>query len=512
MDIEMTLRNYRSIGEDGATVRFRDGFTALVGMNNSGKSSILRAVWELRGFLGAIGNADRAIISSDSAQGTWWAPQFLTNGERIHRAGSTSPWEIWLTVRDGPNGPFEVDGQLVTVKYSVSEDRQTTAKVIFTTSGDEVNPVQMQQADRAPLQAASAVLSQSLYIGPFRNAISVATGQAYYDLQIGTGFVSTFAQYKSGPDASQNEAVIKLVDDVKRIFGYETLEINTSPDATTLQINADRVSLRLSELGAGIAHFIVILVNAMIRKPPMILIDEPELNLHASLQLDFLSALAKSATHGVMFATHSLGLARSSAETIVLVSKDPATGTHTSAYEDHTDLPSLAAQLGFDGRPELGFRKVLLVEGKTEVRSVLQLLRLYGKEHEIALIPLGGGTLIHKNSDVELRELQRLGDVTFLIDSEKTAANAAPKKEHADFVALCASLKIDGHMLERRAFENYLTQEALDAVKPGYTALAPYDKFPAATSWSKNWNWKAAAALKKSDVDATDLGKFIASL
>ncbi len=155
----------------------------------------------------------------------------------------------------------------------------------------------------------------ALYVGPFRNAISVSQGQQYYDLQIGTGFVSTFAGYKSGTEPNQAEAVVALVDEIRRIFGYRTLEINPAADTQTLQIVADGRSFRLSELGAGLAHFIVVLVNVLVRQPSLLLIDEPELNLHASLQLDFLSVLARYTKYGVVFATHSLGLARSSADT-----------------------------------------------------------------------------------------------------------------------------------------------------------------------------------------------------
>jgi ABC-type glutathione transport system ATPase component len=43
--------------------------------------------------------------------------------------------------------------------------------------------------------------------------------------------------------------------------------------------------------------------------------------LHASLQLDFLQTLARYTDYGVVFATHSMGLARTAADTIYTLTK-----------------------------------------------------------------------------------------------------------------------------------------------------------------------------------------------
>ena len=73
---------------------------------------------------------------------------------------------------------------------------------------------------------------------------------------------------------------------------------------------------KASELGSGLVQFILVFSNAAMRNPraAYILLDEPELSLHPSLQLDFLTALGSFASEGVIFATHSIGLARASAD------------------------------------------------------------------------------------------------------------------------------------------------------------------------------------------------------
>ena len=55
MDIELTLKNYRCFADHKpARLRLRKGYTALIGINNSGKSSLLRFFYELRGIFTAL--------------------------------------------------------------------------------------------------------------------------------------------------------------------------------------------------------------------------------------------------------------------------------------------------------------------------------------------------------------------------------------------------------------------------------------------------------------------------
>jgi hypothetical protein len=66
------------------------------------------------------------------------------------------------------------------------------------------------------------------------------------------------------------------------------------------------------------------------------------------------------------------------------------------------------ATSSFSGYRELGFDKVLFVEGATDIKSVQQLLRLYGKDHRIVCMDLGGNALINGHSGIELEELKQV--------------------------------------------------------------------------------------------------------
>jgi ABC-type cobalamin/Fe3+-siderophores transport system ATPase subunit len=519
-DIELTVKNYRCVGDEPVRIRIADGFTALLGVNNSGKSSLLRIPYELRYLFQFLANTtangsilNELLVDRASMKNRWGSVQ-LAPGERIFRAGANKPIEIEIIVHGSPR--FAVGGVLPRLSFTWGP--QADPSLVLKDERGKIIDLPKPQAgalyNLQPFIDAIRVLSDTMYVGPFRNAINVGGQGQYYDIQIGDSFVSTFAAYKSGPSPEQNEAVVRLMAEIKRIFGFRSLDINPMQDGKTLQITVDDRSYRLSEQGAGLAHFIVVLVNVLVKRPSLLLIDEPELNLHASLQLDFLQTLASYTSHGVVFATHSLGLARTAADRIYTVTKPPGGTTTVRPYDEGRELVTLLGQLSFDRRPELGFSKVLLVEGKTELRALMALLRLYGKEHQVLMLPLHGGDMIGGDVGNELTEILRIGgDVQYLIDSERKTATELLEQRRQDFVDLCAKLGIKGHVLERRALENYFTQEAIErACGSKAKVLTPYQKKGADQAWSKTGNWRIAGFMSKADLRGTDLDAFLAQL
>ena len=366
-----------------------------------------------------------------------------------------------------------------------------------------------------PVDSTFDFLTRAMYVGPFRHAMNFAGLNSYDDIQTGAALAERFMFHKSSAEPVDNEAMFALMQELRQIFGFQSLDVNADADGKEFRLIVDGRSYRLNEQGAGLAHFLVVLVNALISKPSILLIDEPELNLHASLQLDFLTTLGRYAELGlVIFATHSLGLARTAADRIYTFTKPAGGASRVGTYESENELVTMLGQLAFDRRPELGFSKVLLVEGRTEIRAIMQLLRLYGKEHEVLLLPLHGSVMIHGRAKQELIEMLRIGgDVRYLIDSERTAEGEALAKDRQDFVSLCAELDISGHVLERRAIENYFPQRAITrAFGDGYTQLPPYEKEAAGPRWRKVNNWQIAAEMRIDELEGTDLGQFLSDL
>jgi hypothetical protein len=140
----------------------------------------------------------------------------------------------------------------------------------------------------------------------------------------------------------------------------------------------------------------------------LILIDEPELNLHPALQLDFLNTLGSFASHGVLFATHSVGLARAASDAVYSVRRAAQGVSELRPFEATPAMTEFLGELSLSGYQELGYSTVLLVEGPTELRTVQGLLRHYRLEHKVVLLPLGGGSMIRPGVAEPLREIRRL--------------------------------------------------------------------------------------------------------
>jgi ABC-type cobalamin/Fe3+-siderophores transport system ATPase subunit len=534
LDVDLSLWNYRRFDDSRpAHVRITDGFTALLGVNNAGKSSLLRFFYEFRNLFDALQDPSQIGTFANALTGARVlnATPTVLPGERPWHTENDRPIRIDLTVRDSDEGALGPQEAPYTVRFEIDQNNSYASAQLLDHTGQVVEPnsswstftdpssphgVLGAGASKfrfEPLAAASRAFTKTLYAGSFRNVVTTGSG-TYYDLTIGDAFISQFAHLRSGTDPIANEAVDTAVQELARIFDYGRLEVNAAPDGASLQVMTDGRSRRTSELGAGFTQFLMLIVNVLVRKPTFLLIDEPETALHASLQLDFLTTLGRGCSHGVLYSTHSAGLAHAAADRIYSVQRSGAS-SRVDEYEATPALPQFLGQLGFEGSAALGFRAVLLVEGVTEVRTIQQWLRLYGKEHEVVLIPLGGGNLIKAGAAHELAQLTRLGvPVAALIDSEKRASDEALAGGRQAFVDDAIQLGIDVHILHRRATENYLTAAAVKAeLGPDAAALSEFQALKdAGKPWGKRSNWRIAARMTSADLAETDLGAFLQGL
>jgi predicted ATPase len=530
MDIDITIKNYRCFPRrTPARIQVRPGFTAFVGLNNSGKSSLLRFFYEFRelfrfiapgspAFVHALAGrghsltfprhiADVDEIFSDSAKGDL---EIEIRAQPLNRRGPTPPEWLRLTVLRGTN---TVTAELDPMSHVF--DRQSLA---FAAGNNQVlqgGPSQGVRFDVSGFFDAAKILAQTLYVGPFRNAINTGTNEDYFDVTVGQAFIKAWRQLKTGNAKRANEAAYGLTQDIARIFEFQELEINPSPDDSTLQVFINGKSYRLSAVGSGLAQFILVLASAADRHPSYILIDEPESNLHPSLQLDFLTTLASYAAEGILFATHSVGLARASADQVYAVKAIKDGESQVVPFEGLRSLPEFLGEMSYSGYNELGFSKILLVEGVNEVKTVQQFLRLHRLDHKIVLLHLGGSALINGERELELAEVKRISaNVEALVDSERDSREKDLASPRAAFAELCKKLQIRCHVLDRRATENYFTDRAVKKVKgEKYRALGPYERLQEANpSWAKAENWRIAREMSLKDLEGTDLGSILASL
>lgn len=528
MRVEITLKNYRCFQDSKpARISINEGFTGFVGVNNSGKSSLLRFFYEFRNVFGKLMTESLLMYSLNGH------PQELqllsvTDSDEVFSNANDRDLEIKFSFVDFEKLLGEVvPKDLIII---VSREEKTWLTKLRLSDGLEIekNEALMFTADKRLVVAGNATaklddiypifrtLHDIFYIGPFRNIITFVGSPPYYDIQVGHSFVQLWKNLKSGDVRKNSKIISGLTSDLERIFGFKKLEIDTSEKNNTIQLFIDGERYWLTEIGSGMSQFMVVLANVAIKRPSFILIDEPELNLHPSLQLSFLTTLASYAKHGVLFATHSIGLARAGAERIYSVRKLEGGKSDIHLYDATPRLSEFAGELSFSSYRELGVNQILLVEGRTDIKTIQQFLRKLKKEHKVLVLSLGGKDFINGSSLSELEEVWRISpnNIFALIDSERELAKAPLDRDRQAFVDNCQKVGIQCHVLERRATENYFSDQAVKRTKgTNYSALNPYQKLKDVTpSWGKEDNWKIALNMSRDELMTTDLGEFLNSI
>jgi predicted ATPase len=518
MNISLTIKNYRCFVAP-ITIELKDGFTAFVGVNNAGKSAIMRFLLEFRPVLQMIahpGNLANA-LSGNVGLGSLL---HVNDNEEAFSNLNKLPIQFSLDIRYDapPNFMQPTKLEVVVERNNFWHAQLTTNAPVAIQNGEKIvlngKTLVVSGANRCDLTEIlriANILTDTLFIGPFRNAINIGSSEHYLDIQIGQAFIKQFRNLKTGPVRQHNEAILRLTHQIKNIFEFDDLTIDASADESSLHLTVNGRPYKQHELGSGLVQFIIVLANASIRKPKLILIDEPELNLHPRLQLDFLTTLgAYSSERCVWFATHSVGLARSAAERVYCVVKR---GEGDSVVQPLAATPRLSEFLGelsFSSHKELGFEEILLVEGPTEVKVFQHFLRALRKDHEVLPLPLHGR--MPKADDLE--EILRITtNIRAVIDSERPNADAPLKNDRQEFCDLCRDRGIECKVLDRGATENYFPDEVVKAVfGPSYRALGEFEKLrDVSPHWSKDQNWKLALAWPLDQVFQTDLGQFLLS-
>lgn len=521
----ITVKNYRCF-TDMHPVRFTldGGMVALLGANNSGKSALLKFFQEFKNLWPALYTK---LVPTGANQSNF-QPAYVNDPSEIFNDENDRDITITIEVPDSEiinnqTSAIDFSNKIeITISRNSIPNPSFTLKIFLGTvqvqtasiqSVGILSSPQSKQIDVRHFLEFIDIANRSLYIGPFRNAITSGTG-SHFELAVGETFIQQWSDWQHGAEKQKNLAIANVIDTIKSIMGFQTLSIMGAMTNKTLQLTIDGHVYKLNEIGSGVAQMIVVLGNALIRKPTLLLIDEPELGLHPRLQLDFVTALARFCSYGLMFATHSIGLARSSAERIYGVRRINRESI-VSLFESTPSPLELLGELSFSTAHDIGAEALLLVEGTNDVKVMQQLLRKYRKDHQVVIIPLGGTGMARGGVELELAEFKRVHSNIFaVVDSERPGAGEPPDPNREAFQKTCEELGYTTLLTERRATENYFSDRAIKAtLGDKYRALEPYELLrDARPSWAKHDNWRIAQAMTRAEIDETDIGKFLAGI
>ncbi|MBC8401887.1 MAG: AAA family ATPase [Candidatus Marinimicrobia bacterium] len=531
IDIELVIKNYRCFPDKHPLkINIKNEFIAFVGCNNSGKSSVLKFFHEFRtlfsnfsgdsGWSTVIGSQGGAFSDYNSVKDK---NEIFTNTNnrdliielRIRKLRNKISYENTLIQPDKIILTFKRDTTRYFSSLFAQGNEIELIKSTVTKEEDAIFSTNALRIDVSDFREVFKRLANNIYIAAYRNLLSVSSETVYYDINIGMDVVKRWKTDKTGDNIERNNFATKLEDDIASIFGFKSLSIDASEDEKTFKIRINRKPYKLSDIGAGFAQFLVTLINIGMRQPSFVLIDEPELNLHPKLQIAFLTTLAGYAEEGVLFATHSIGLARACADQVFSIKRLSEGISQMGPLETTPSLPEFLGELGFSGYKELGFEKVLLVEGSTDIKTYQQFLRQFDKDQDIVVLSLGGSDMINGEREYELDEIKRItNEIYSVIDSEKDKKEDTISTRRLAFIESCKKVGINCHILEKRATENYLVDRAIRKIKGDkYRELAPFEKLSDLDiAWAKHENWRIAREMNFNEVAKTDLGKYLKAI
>jgi ABC-type cobalamin/Fe3+-siderophores transport system ATPase subunit len=528
--VRIKVRNYRCFGYEPQEFEIGPGFTALLGINNAGKSALLKMFYELRFLWVLLSQPSKLNVFQKGHSHNFNANGVNDVDEIFNHFTINAPIELHFAIPVEGEGIFEF-----TLRLTKVDSRTLQASTIcLVLNGTTITPLGSEVYDLGPrlrlriekdgivtqktilltiINSFFSELAGSIYIPAFRNAVNAGENSQLYDISTGTAFIKDWDNWKVGGTKFARDQITRITADIRKLFDYENLEINASADKTTLRLIINEKSYSLYEIGSGLSQFIFTFATAAVKKPTYIFIDEPELNLHPALQLKFLTSLGSYASQGVIFSTHSIGLARTSAEAVYSITND-GKDAKISPFSATPDYLTLLGELSFSTYQEIGVNSIFFVEGITDIKTMQEFLRKFHKDSKILVLSLGGCDMINGKREAELSEItKRLGidNIYAWIDSEKESEGAKLALDRAEFLQMCTRLGITCGISERRATENYFTQRAIQVALADVnkSALGPYEKIDATIHWRKNLNWKIAMETTKDELAITDLGAYI---
>lgn len=438
MKIEnFTIENFK--GLEKISLENCDNINAIVGKNNSGKSSILHAI-DLAGLAFEVNNWDRfqpklAIKDLFNDAGNFSLKISYEDRSEIE---ITSNQDFGPTKQPNPNEEQQFKSILIwpDVATGMKNRNHRTPKWII------------QQVENRNFGNIDSL--EILY------AIKFYGERNERDL--------TIADYE------------RLIEEVKYYFpDIDDVSSDITEDhIPTLTYQEYGRQLDILYSGSGLKHFLDVLIKTTISGAKVILIDEPEMGLHPDLQRRFIGYLHKMVDEKdvqIFLATHSQVLLNY-ADTMNYYRILNSAGNREVISVPDDAIHTLLSDLGL--RPSDIFNQdiCLMLEGASEVVFFEHIIRnLYKEEFEkiaIGILQYGGSAadgIISGSIDVS--NIVPAQKYTFWIRDRDSKPDQIPATSSTQFKNSLNRQNLDCHIWNKREIEYYYPESVLKAAQQG---------------------------------------------
>lgn len=426
-------------GLDSISIRDCGRINAIVGKNNSGKSSILHAI-------------DMAGLAIEANTWDSFQPKLQTK-DMFSDVGSFS---IDLSYEDGSNLTIKSNPHFGPVKTPNPTDQQKFKSILI---WPDVGAGMLQRQHRTPLWIIQQVENRNFAAV---DSLQILFAIKYYALKNERGLTPQTYQV--------------LLDEIMHYFpDIEDVESDrTEQDIATLTYKEYGRQLDILYSGSGLKHFIDVLLKTTISNAKVVLLDEPEMGLHPDLQRRFLYYLHKFANDKdiqIFMATHSPVLLNyADAISYYRVTNSKGIRSVISVPEDA--IHTLLSDMGV--RPSDIFNQdiCLLVEGASEVVFFEHVIRnLYAEDFEnasVGIVQYGGSSADGIISgDIDVSNIVPAQKYTYWIRDRDAKPSETPSANSTKFKNALNRLSLKCHIWSKREIEYYYPEEVLVAAQQG---------------------------------------------
>lgn len=279
-------------------------------------------------------------------------------------------------------------------------------------------------------------------------------------------------------------------DFVRRVLDEPSAELLVPHNADTVHVAMHDKVLPLRNLGAGIEQVVLLAAICTEYDDAMILLEEPDLFLHPTLQRQLLHYLVDSTSNTYLAATHSAAMLDTDFASIFRVAWDAEIGTTVERVSAPLERARLATELGFRASDLVQANAVIWIEGPSDRIYLKQWIsatdaRIIEGIH-YSFVVYGGrlgenlsfGGDQGGDDDLPERVVDAFIDMTrinrhaiFVVDSDLTETDA-PLANYKDRLQREFENRSDGHFWVTSGvmIENYVEPDAFDRA---YAAVHP---------------------------------------